>query len=660
MLFLLSGPALADSLGGDVMHFGAYTSTRAVDADFFTDSRLDTMHLSLGFNQHMCGGIPDTTAGWFYRHGILPYPWSSYFQGGGGSDPQDLYAEAQYILCHPESSAYYNITFSTTGWSADDSSVYSSDGTLDGLDFVHPNRFYSLGPSGDRQIRYYPSLMIMVDTTGSTGDTIGIFRAHRNYGLGDTADVFYDAIMLSDLVDTLGNLPTEFVELSLKNELLSDSAYFHAVEIDTASGRAYIDYSYETRCSITSYIDYVKIHCQFGERLVEDGQYNELIIQSISRAAFEDTILGWFLKDTELVGNYRPQAYINMLIEDSSGWDNSVYGPSWITPYGAKNAWGATFRDFARIVKPKVLWSYLYPIDINTRYTGSDSGSLQFDLNKYLVYPCDSIRTALDAAGERDGWMYTPQFWFCDDSYNGCAYGEQRRKPTRSELNCLTYIALCYRPMGILIWKYDTIWDTQHNHIGNNGITDLDGDPVPGMYEAVRDDINPYLKAIDSTYLELTWDSAYTVNYADSFGTSGTWIDTIYAVSDTPNPDLGWFHVGQYTEGSDKYVMLVNRACSDTLGNAAPSITATIKFDATNLGLGNYVEIIDLATGTDSSDWVGTPDTTLASSANGQITYVAQFEPGEGRLFKIVEVVGRVPDPSKTEGKPDIFLYSKS
>jgi hypothetical protein len=74
--------------------------------------------------------------------------------------------------------------------------------------------------------------------------------------------------------------------------------------------------------------------------------------------------------------------------------------------------------------------------------------------------------------------------------------------------------------------------------------------------------------------------------------------------------------------------MIVNRACSSNEdGDPAPDITATIKFNTSTLGLGNYVEIIDIA---DS-------DTTFTSSTDGQITYSTQFGPGEGRLFKLMK-----------------------
>jgi len=88
--------------------------------------------------------------------------------------------------------------------------------------------------------------------------------------------------------------------------------------------------------------------------------------------------------------------------------------------------------------------------------------------------------------------------------------------------------------------------------------------------------------------------------------------------------------------------MIVNRACSQGPENPdpAPSITATIKFNAGDLGLGNYVEIIDIA---DSVDYISYDsvlvfsDTAFVSSQGGLFTYSTEFDPGEGRLFKIVQ-----------------------
>ena len=75
-------------------------------------------------------------------------------------------------------------------------------------------------------------------------------------------------------------------------------------------------------------------------------------------------------------------------------------------------------------------------------------------------------------------------------------------------MRCQTFLGLCYKPVGIMFWKYDS-----HVTGGNQGIIDIDGNPRPELYEVIKNDINPYLKAIDSTYLGLTWDTAYAVNF---------------------------------------------------------------------------------------------------------------------------------------------------
>ena len=197
----------------------------------------------------------------------------------------------------------------------------------------------------------------------------------------------------------------------------------------------------------------------------------------------------------------------------------------------------------------------------------------------------------------------------------------------------MTYLGLCYHPTGIMFWKYDG-----SSADGASKGCYIVGQGVTSIGETVIDDLNPYIKAIDYTYLGLTWDNAYHIRPDSAM--PACWIDTIYAVSNSSdsNPDLGWFHIGQFTEGSARHVMLVNRACSQGENDPtpAPSVTATVKFDPSDLGLGNYVYIIDIATGTDADDWVGTPDTTYSAALNGTIPFTTVLGPGEGRLFKIV------------------------
>ncbi len=213
---------------------------------------------------------------------------------------------------------------------------------------------------------------------------------------------------------------------------------------------------------------------------------------------------------------------------------------------------------------------------------------------------------------------------------------------------------MCYRPDGIIYFKHGSSWSydpAEGRYAGNAGLydtTSAQGLKID-LFNELKNNINPYIKAIDSTYLLLSWDRAFCIA-PDSAVASGSWISSIstWSPPDTANPDTGWYHVGQYTEGSAKYLMLVNRACSQGENDptAAPSVTATVRFDPSALGLGNYVYIIDLAdslrlAGADTG-WVGIPDTTYSAALNGAIPFTTVLGPGEGRLYKIVGTTEKV------------------
>jgi hypothetical protein len=247
---------------------------------------------------------------------------------------------------------------------------------------------------------------------------------------------------------------------------------------------------------------------------------------------------------------------------------------------------------------------------------------------------------------EDSSWMFTPQYFAGRNPTSPEDTTWIWRFPTRAEMICETFIGLCYRPMGIMFWKYDQNWNYSTNS-GSRGLVNDDGSHHY-MYDVIKSHINPYIKAIDATYMSLNWVRAFTIS--DSVGLNyqppaGSWIDTIYALvhpdSVDLNPDAGWFHVGQYTEGSDKYIMLVNRACSqgEDDPDPAPSVTATVKFDPNTLDLGPYVYIIDIADSVEYVDYDSVafwPDTTYSATLDGTIPFTTILGPGEGRLFKIV------------------------
>ena len=392
----LTGLCSAQLIDENVMPFGFYSSRSPANQTYFSDADLDSMHNLLGINQHMSGGFSAVQVNRFYADSIYVYPWST---AGDGDDEQTMYAECQYFVCQPEDTSwntrfyYWNLD---SGYPDRDSSFVAYSGSeimLDSLCFYHPNKYAILDPE-DFQIRYYPLLGIKIDTAGFAGDSlVGVFKVKRVYP--NASELFLDSIWFSDLRDTLGNLPTDFIELVLISDLDS-SPFFHAREIDTTSGGGWIKYSLETVGNCTVYIDYFKVHCQNGQELM-DGDHNSEIIASISREAFEDKILGWFLKDSEYPGNYYPYAKIDSLVRYASGWDNPVYGASWAIPSGIFHSFGKTYRDFTRIIKPKILWAYLYPV-YESDYTGFCYADSELAWHEGTnQYPYTSWETAADS-----------------------------------------------------------------------------------------------------------------------------------------------------------------------------------------------------------------------------------------------------------------------
>lgn len=634
-IVLLPSLCFGQLIDEGVLPFGSYSSLPATYSVYFTPGKLDTMHNSLGINQFVTRGFHDTTiVKRFADAGIYVYP-----VGFNPADtvlpwePQAKFSNATYFVCHPESSSYYNVGFNTPVGSnvyQDSLWLYSGSGTMfDDLKMLQRNNYDPLDGTGlEDKLDYYPILKIGAYTSGLADTTIiGIFSV-KNLNRDPDLLRFIDTIRVE-------NLPSSGdTTLSLTNRIDTLGLHYYHVLPNLSDSSHQMSFEFETTGACSVYVDYFQVHCQYGKELVDDHLRDTEIYESVSRPGYDTRIRGWFLVDSARRGNFIPVSYIDNLIQDTtSEWSNPVWGPAWLNIYhSGSDRWEPDgFRDFEHICRPKELWAYLYPISLYTSYTGYSSGAnlFQSQLEAKVTIPCDSIAAALSDYDTSYSWTYTPQFWYCVPAE--CTGSETRRKPTPSELLCMTYTGMCYHPKSIIFWKYDST-------DGTWGILDENGNPREGMYEVVRDEINPYIKAIDETYLALDWDTAYAINYANGFGTGGTWIDTIYAVSDTPNPDLGWFHVGQFTEGSDKYVMLVNRACSkNEEGDAAPSITATIKFDTGNLGLGDYVYIIDIATGTDSSDWIGTPDTTYSGKMpDGTIPFTTVLGPGEGRLFKLL------------------------
>ena len=654
LIMILTSSAIAQIPFGDsIMPFGAYSSKWASES-YFTSGRLDSMS-ALGFNQHLTSGFTEEKLEDFLDHDIFPNPLNTIlYPPGDTTDIQTEYAHSTYFETHPEydSSQYYVTKFNTaTGGQSvytDEAGYFKYRGNgdmLSNIAFKLTNKYVHLSRA---QHEYSSILKLSIDTTGLNPDSVvGIFKI-RNYTDGYYR--FVDTIRVSDL-------PCDSVFDDIEYQLVNDYGDFAGIDYFTVddNSNAYVakgfNFAFETTGICTVYVDYFRVYDQYGAELIA-GDKDVDIKLSVSRSAYKDNILSWFLFDTMRAPHYRPFVYINNLIKEAmqdSSWTYPVEGGSWINFGDCRR-----YREFIRMANPEMFWTYIYPIADSTEHTGySPSGGpgFQTELNNYLMLPCDSVRAVIahcDTSDDctTDKWLYTPQVWYCDTE--DCT-SEPRRKPTRAEVRCLTYMGMCYHPINILYWKLDSGYSDR----GNQGIFQADGTPREGLYDAVAYDINPYIKAIDSTYLPLTWvEAGYTTDTDHDPDISI--IDSIKAYSNDPDsasPDLGWMHVGVFedTLTDEKYFMLVNRACSkDEQGNEAGSITAIAEI---NRGMFNNAEklfVIDLAdsiyhAGGDTG-YVAIPETTYTTLyTDSKLYFTTVLRAGEGRLFKIAEVPGYPP-----------------
>lgn len=392
LFLLLSGTALGQLIGDDILPFGAYSSSHATTETFFSDSCLSVMHDALGINWHTTGGFDTTQAGRFADSGIFAVPYGSFFiEGEWHIQAQQKYSHATYFVSHPDSNDFYRVKFTILGAVQDSFLAYKGAGMmLDELKFSLANRMTWLSPD---QLQYFPHLKIGINPEeADPDDIVGIFRAvNTNYAEPDKWRLV-DTIYVSDLPadhDTL---------MALKDETTSQEYFYLSDIVSDSSFRVEFEFQTSGVCSV--FVDYFKLHCQYGDRLIA-GEYDRQIIDTTGNPGYDGKIMGWKLKDTPQAWSYRPSTHIESLIEaaaDSFDWDYPVPGHPWIN-FGSVDF----FADYVRIAKPKEIWVYMYPTDSATTYTGyseTPGEKWQSNLNGSIAEVCDSVRSEIKAFEE--------------------------------------------------------------------------------------------------------------------------------------------------------------------------------------------------------------------------------------------------------------------
>lgn len=504
---------------------------------------------------------------------------------------------------------------------------------------IFDNYLFNFPAQGRINYRVYISMKI--DEIEDTSDIIAYIDLE--YGRWNTCEMYtvhLDTIKAGDFIagDSLHLIESgEFtvpdsimvVDKGSTGQCDKDSTYYFP---STGRSFVYLTLSIATTGSREVSIDKIVISDRYGLDLMAGIRDTDILDQFQQYVTSGDTakIYGWMLMDEPFYANFLPFRRIDSLMHTVySPWvtftDNWYYSPA-----------GTISRSYLDIVGVDFLNPDIYPYGTDDvysgikfqHYLGTTYGPL-WRFNNHVSW----VREAVDEKSK--------DFWLTAQAFEGMDFW---RYPTGPELSCNVFMALTWGCRGIQFWYYDV-----SSPSWGSGIRDASQDTTR-LYNQIKNHIGPYIQAVDEYYMPLSWDTAYTYHSGapvhdppgDAYVSSiSAWV---HPDSVSINPDAGWFHVGEFADSSNaKYIILVNRACSqgETSQNPAPSVTATVKFDVSDLGLGNYVYIIDLAdslrlAGADTG-WVGIPDTTYSANLGGTIPFTTVLGPGEGRLFKIVE-----------------------
>jgi hypothetical protein len=381
-------------------------------------------------------------------------------------------------------------------------------------------------------------------------------------------------------------------------------------------------------------VDWIKLYDTWGQRLVAN---DSLIVTNINNVLddYDNTtghegLYAWYLRDEPVFTNFEPFGHIDSLIKATySDWLHFTFFNS------TDVSRSYLYRSDAEFVDHDY-----YPLGVASRYTGFDGDGNGFQNRMY------NMGVWMRAYKQRAGAL-GKEFWLTPQAFGGGCNEDGEpiwRYPSAGELSCMTFLGLCYKPGGVVFWRYDPSRETINDTCRTDGFrryyaTGVDSLVETDLYYRMRDDINPYIKAIDETYLGLACRDADYIS-----PTHPPDLDIVSTVNgfvndpDSSSPDIGWFHVGEYedTLTDGKYFMLVNRACSQDPDTAieAGSITAIVEIKRGEFDDAERLFVIDIAHEVDSN-WNAIPETTYTTLYGSKLYFTTILNAGEGRLFKV-------------------------
>jgi len=631
LLIVFSGTVYSEDLPDTVFPWGVYS------ARFSDESgERDSMHTVLGFNLVNLAWLRiDADIIAFMDDDMVVYPNAS----PKLNPPDDItnyfkYAEAFYTLVEAEDEDLtVRFRYHHPGGGTDDGfwfyEVQSEDTILDNLAWYH-SKYNKVLDSSNPAI-YHRSIRMKIDEF--SGNPL------------DTTDIL--AILYCDMgaygIDTTSILASEFYDGSggfIDTALIIDCDEF-TIDADRS-----VTYTLYSTGEAKLYIDYIKVPDQYGIDLIDVGYWDEKLIESAYYPFNHKRVAGWYLADEPHYEQFRSLAYIDNLIQ--------AHDPSEVDIPRVVTALNRLYEDFVKMTDPEVIWTNIYglhggqqcrdstgTLKVNwdfTDYTGSDSVligdvshvGLQYRLNE--ISEKESMIHEICVDNGIDWWLM-PQAFAARITYDNydCNDSLAWRFPTKSEVKCCVNIGLCNDTKGIVLWRY-------HSSATCIGMRNLDGSKNPAYYAV--EEMNPYIKAIWPTLIKLEHYSTHACSSSSQSFLTPNLVYSVTAYCDSTNPDLGWFHIGEFEDvGDTLYFMLVNRACNVDSTTLAPDVTCVVRLTPNTLG-SDYACIIDIADTAyfDFDSLIVVSDTVYSSKLDGFIPYTTVLKAGEGRLFKVVPI----------------------
>ncbi len=224
--------------------------------------------------------------------------------------PLEKYTQATYFICQAEDSVSECRFKSKNGVleniNGNSYLVWQGDGyMLDSLCIMQEQRLIVLNPEG--YVSYYPYLKIMIETADTlTNVIVGIF---------EVINISIDSIRFTDTiyVEDLPSQPDTLLSLNWKWYGYNNAFYTLREGLYKTSQEMLFRFRTFGNCKV--YIDYFKVHCQFGDDLVEQGILDNHLFEYLIRSDFNDGKLAWNFKDDLLPGNYMVYDHLDNLLQ---------------------------------------------------------------------------------------------------------------------------------------------------------------------------------------------------------------------------------------------------------------------------------------------------------------------------------------------------------